>query len=134
MTGGDCLGPAELSARLGISSGSGTELVDRLERSGHLLRERHPHDRRRVALRPTESAVTDVLAALGPLVAAVDELADEFTPDEQETITRYLRAAARRLLEFAHPTPTSGGEALAGARDPAREDESSSTSPMVPWH
>ena len=111
MTGGDCLGPAELSARLGISSGSGTELVDRLERSGHLLRERHPHDRRRVALRATESAVADVLTALSPLLAAVAELADDVTPDEQETITRDLREAARRMLEFAHPptAPTSGG-------------------------
>ena len=96
-------GPAELSTRLGISTGSGTELIDRLERSGHLVRERHPSDRRRVALRPTESAVADVLAALGPLLAAINELAADFTPDEQETITRYLHEAARRLRDYAYP-------------------------------
>ena len=106
------LGPAELSARLGISTGSGTELVDRLERSGHLVRERHPHDRRRVALRATESTVADVLAALSPLLVAINALAADFTPDEQETITRYLREAARRLRDYAHPAAppsTSGG-------------------------
>lgn len=101
MTSG--LGPAELSARLGISTGSGTELVDRLERSGHLVRVRHPNDRRRVALQPTESAVADVLAALGPLLAAINELAADFTRDEQDTIMRYLREAARRLRDYAHP-------------------------------
>jgi DNA-binding MarR family transcriptional regulator len=57
MTSHQPLGPAELSARLGISTGSGTELVDRLERSGHLHRRRHPSDRRRVSLHPTETAV-----------------------------------------------------------------------------
>ena len=103
MTGRESLGPVELSTRLGISTGSGTELVDRLERSGHLRRERHPHDRRRVALRPTESAVAGVLTALAPLIADLDQIAGDFTPAEQEAITRYLREAAHRLRDYAHP-------------------------------
>lgn len=60
------LGPAELSARLGISTGSGTELVDRLEQAGHLQRRRDTHDRRRVLLHPSPTAVEAVLAELTP--------------------------------------------------------------------
>ncbi|CAA9354351.1 MAG: Transcriptional regulator, MarR family [uncultured Frankineae bacterium] len=53
MTSSAQLGPPELSARLGISSGSGTELVDRLEQAGQLVRQRDTEDRRRVLLQMT---------------------------------------------------------------------------------
>lgn len=101
MNAPSALGPAELSARLGISTGSATELVDRLERAGHLRRRRDERDRRRVALEPTESAVASILGELGPLFAALDALADDFEPQEQEAITRYLRTAAQRMRAFA---------------------------------
>ena len=94
------LGPAELSVRLGISTGSATELVDRLEQAGHLKRHRDARDRRRVDLQPTESAVRDILGELGPLFTALDALADDFTPGQQEAITRYLRAAAQRMNTY----------------------------------
>ncbi len=102
MTSHQPLGPAELSARLGISTGSGTELVDRLERSGHLHRQRHPSDRRRVSLHPTETAVARILTTLRPLFDDLDPLADDFTPAEQDVIGRYLLAARQRLAEFHH--------------------------------
>lgn len=104
MTAGDePLGPVELSARLGISTGSGTELVDRLERAGHLLRERHPHDRRRVVLRATDVAVSRLLAELGPLFTALDELDASLSPEERRAVERYLREAARRMTSYAAP-------------------------------
>jgi len=94
------LGPAELSARLGISTGSGTELVDRLERAGHLERHRDTHDRRRVSLRASSSAMQSVIGELAPLLASLDSLAGDFSPAEQEVIARYLRAAAERIRHF----------------------------------
>ncbi|MDN5804814.1 MAG: MarR family transcriptional regulator, partial [Microlunatus sp.] len=42
------VGPTWLSARLGLTPAAATELVDRLERAGHLARERDQTDRRRV--------------------------------------------------------------------------------------
>lgn len=95
------IGPVELSARLGISSGSGTELADRLEQKGHVERHRHPEDRRRVMLHAAPAAVGRILEELGPLFTALDRLADDFTPAEQEVIGRYLRAAAERLAGYA---------------------------------
>lgn len=94
-------GPAELSARLGISTGSGTELVDRLERAGHVERHRHPQDRRRLTLQPTDSAVGAVLGELAPLFGALDALAAELDPAEQAVVVRYLRSAADRMRAFA---------------------------------
>lgn len=101
MDAPDAIGPAELSGRLGISTGSGTELVDRLEAAGHLARHRHPQDRRRITLQATENAVTAVIGELTPLLADIDSLTMDFTPQEQDVITRYLRAAAARMRHFA---------------------------------
>lgn len=49
-------GVGELGAWLGLSSGSVTALVDRLERAGHVERVRDHPDRRRVSLRVTDAA------------------------------------------------------------------------------
>ncbi len=104
MTAEEPIGPAELSARLAISTGSGTELVDRLETAGHLQRHPHQTDRRRRILQPTPAAVDRILGQLGPLFTALDDLADGFTPEEQSTVIRYLRAAADCLNEYAENT------------------------------
>jgi MarR family transcriptional regulator, organic hydroperoxide resistance regulator len=95
------LGPVELASRLGISSGSGTELADRLERSGHLHRRRAVDDRRRVVLEPDEGSVARLLGELAPLFAELDRLAATFTPDEQAAIIRYFTAAADRVRAHA---------------------------------
>lgn len=101
MTAREPLGPAELSSRLAISTGSGTELIDRLEAAGHLERHPHPTDRRRRTLHPSRSAVGRILAELGPLFRELDDLAETFDPQEQATIARYLRGAARRMTACA---------------------------------
>src|ERR671932_2615494 len=51
----DSLGTGELTSRLGISPAATTELVDRLERAGHVLRRRDESDRRREPVTPTPS-------------------------------------------------------------------------------
>lgn len=101
MTSPGRVGPAELAERLGISSGSASELVDRLEAAGHLRRDRHPTDRRRVTLTATDGAVGRILQILGPLFDDLDTLAREFTPDEQDAIRRFLRGAEHRLHGYA---------------------------------
>jgi MarR family transcriptional regulator, organic hydroperoxide resistance regulator len=100
LTAGGGIGPHELSARLRISSGSATELVDRLERSGHLRRERDGRDRRRVTLQVTDTATAQVLGELGPLFTALDDLDDGFTEQELDAVARYLRLAARSMRSY----------------------------------
>jgi DNA-binding MarR family transcriptional regulator len=95
------LGPVELASRLGISSGSGTELADRLERAGHLHRRRTADDRRRVVLEPDEASIERMLGELAPLFRELDALATSFSPVEQATIARYLTAAADRVRAHA---------------------------------
>lgn len=101
LTADPPLGPVELAARLGISSGSGTELADRLERAGHLHRRRAVDDRRRIVLEPDEASIARILGELAPLFAELDRLAGTFSAAEQAAITRYLTAAAQRVRAHA---------------------------------
>jgi DNA-binding MarR family transcriptional regulator len=90
----DSLGPVELGNRLGMRSASATELVDRLEGTGHVRRVRHPRDRRRVILEITDTGRHAVMAELGPLLARFDRVADDLGPEGNATVVRYLRAIA----------------------------------------
>jgi DNA-binding MarR family transcriptional regulator len=98
---GSQLGPVELGHRLGISTGSATELADRLERADHIARVRSGSDRRRVSLVPQAKTVGRILGELGPLFDGLDDIARQFTPDEQLAIQRYLRRAAAELERHA---------------------------------
>jgi DNA-binding MarR family transcriptional regulator len=106
MTATAPVGPVDLGTRLGISSGSATGLVDRLEAAGHVKRHPHPADRRRLVLSPTDRSIGLVLDQLRQLIERMDELAQEFEPSERSTIERYLRGAADRIRAHAQ-TPLS---------------------------
>ncbi len=90
MTSEDALGPVELGALVGLTSGSATGLVDRLERAGHVQRHRDPHDRRRLILEPTERTLNETEVELQPLNDALQDLAETYTEDERAAIARFL--------------------------------------------
>lgn len=89
------LSPGALTAETLVTSGTMTNRVDRLERSGLVQRHPDPSDRRGVLVRLTpagrevvDAALTDLLASERPLLAGLSE-------GDQETLARLLR----RLLE-----------------------------------
>lgn len=84
------LPPSELSERLAISTASMTTAIDRLEALGHVTREPHPTDRRRVLVVPTEDSRREAMSLLMPMILAIDAEIDHFTDDEQRVITDYL--------------------------------------------
>lgn len=95
------VGPTWLSARLGLTPAAATELVDRLEKVGHLARERDHSDRRRVNLIPTERSLTEVNRQLRPLLDAVDAVAEEFSTEERTAIRRFLAEVVAIYTAFA---------------------------------
>ncbi len=94
------LGPLQLSALVGISTGSASELVDRLEQTGHVERRRNHHDRRRVTLHSSPDGTGRILGELGSLFNDLDALDSSLSPDQRDTISRYLRRAAELLRQF----------------------------------
>jgi DNA-binding MarR family transcriptional regulator len=95
------IGPVELGRLLGISSGSATTLVDRLEQVGYVERHNHPGDRRRLIVRPTPMALALVADRFAPLKEKLDELAATFTGTERVAIHAFLTEVATVYRHFA---------------------------------
>ena len=108
----ESIGTGELTGRLGISPAATTELVDRLERAGHVLRRRDEKDRRRVRLSPSPSATEEVLAHLSPLLDALDAVIEDVPDEDREVVRRYLAAVTDVYRSWAagdaHGRPSDG--------------------------
>ena len=66
-TAGEPISSGELGHQMGLSGAGMTYLVDRLIESGHIRREPHPADRRKVTLRYAELGLDNATAFFGPL-------------------------------------------------------------------
>jgi len=84
------IGPSELARRLQMTSGAMTALVDRLEESGHVVRERHPADRRRVLVKRTKKADEDLTAEIAPMAMQILELAESLDDAERQAVGRFF--------------------------------------------
>ncbi|MFF3685843.1 MarR family winged helix-turn-helix transcriptional regulator [Streptomyces sp. NPDC002187] len=75
----------------GLTTGSATRLVDRLERAGYVTRERDAHDRRRVLV----SLVPERMAEFGALWERVGgpwaAMFDAYSDDEIALLTAHMR-------------------------------------------
>ncbi len=89
-TAGEQLTPGMLGARLGLTTGATTALVDRLERAGHVRRSRESADRRRVTLHQQETAAAVGAAFFGPLGDRMDAALSGFTDAELDAAARFL--------------------------------------------
>jgi DNA-binding MarR family transcriptional regulator len=88
--------PGELARYLGVSTASMTAVVDRLERSGHVRRERHASDRRSIYVIPTRDTDQEVRKTLGAMhermLSAVIDMTPEETRVVMDTLTRLQEA------------------------------------------
>lgn len=88
------LAPRALGAALGLTSGSVTTLLDRLEGRGLVRRMPHPTDRRSLSLEATARARETIEASREPLAAIGLAIAGKLG-------TERARAAAKQLNDFA---------------------------------
>jgi DNA-binding MarR family transcriptional regulator len=81
---------ADVARYLGIATASATALVDRLEKSGHLIRSPHPTDRRRILITHTAEADEQLRATLADMHARMMAATRGLTDDEVETVVSFL--------------------------------------------
>nr|WP_257793682.1 MarR family transcriptional regulator [Arthrobacter sp. zg-Y895] len=113
----EALTAGQLSARLGTSSGATTAVIDRLERIGHIHRNRSHADRRKVTLHFEPLAMQLAGAYFGPLGALTDEVMSRYTETELRTILGFMQAIREtydrhikdRQSDGAGAAPVSGG-------------------------
>lgn len=82
--------PGWLGRRLGLTSASTTELIDRLEAAGHVRRRRSDQDRRKVELSVTDEAVSLGWDFFGPLLAGMVEAMETQAPEELDVAEQML--------------------------------------------
>jgi len=89
MTAGS-LTPSELSRRLDISTAATTLVVDRLVALGHVQREAHASDRRKVIVTPAAASVTRAVEELMPVIGGVATVTRDLPPEERAVIAGFL--------------------------------------------
>ena len=109
MSGAGGLGPSDLARRLHMTTGATTTLLDRLEARGHVERERHPSDRRKVIVHVTPHARDEVLQHVRPMTAEIMALAEGLTEDQRQTVGAFLDEVAAIVARHAtRPVPPAG--------------------------
>jgi DNA-binding MarR family transcriptional regulator len=108
------LSPTEIADRLGVSTAATTGAIDRLVKAGHVSRQPHSSDRRRLLIVPRPESVRRAMASLMPMILETNALLDDYTDEERATITGYLSRTVEvltRTLEGGDAEsaqPTSG--------------------------
>ena len=87
--------PTMLSDYLGISTGSATAAIDRLERAGFVRRVPNSHDRRGIIIEPVEGQQERLLSAYHQLRSRYAELIEGISDDELDVINRFLKGIER---------------------------------------
>lgn len=82
--------PSDLARLTGLTTGTITGVINRLERDGYVQRKRAPTDRRKVIVVLTGKDMEAFDALFGSMVAGFAELCAKFSLAELRTITEYL--------------------------------------------
>ena len=101
---GRALSPKEIIAHLGISSGSGTALLDRLEKHGYVRRLPNPDDRRGVLISLDGEASQGVIALHDKVKGSFREATSGLSIHDLDVVADFLLRISR-LAEIARSVP-----------------------------
>lgn len=87
------LGPSALARRAGLHPATVTGILDRLQRSGWVTRDRDPDatDRRAVTVRALRDRNAELFQLFSGMNASVDEICAEYTDHDLELLADFLR-------------------------------------------
>lgn len=96
--------PTELAHRVEISTAAMTLVLNRLEDRGHVRRDRHPSDGRKLIVTASEDAATEAERLVEPLIGEVEAQIAAMTEEERATVAKFLDDLIR-----AYDRSTPGG-------------------------
>lgn len=91
--------PSELSRYTGLSSGSTTAMIDRLEKSGLVKRQSNPNDRRGTLIVIDREAALNVRPLFTSVRVAQNQLLDGYSQQELEVLSDYFKRSAAMFDE-----------------------------------
>lgn len=86
--------PGDLAAHLSVSTAAITSVIRRLQERGQIVVAPHPADARSKVLRPS---LRDINSPVDDLTRRVEEIGEEFTPEQTVVITRFLRRLTEEI-------------------------------------
>ncbi|MGJ0390303.1 MarR family winged helix-turn-helix transcriptional regulator [Microbacterium sp. CGR1] len=89
--------PGSLAAHLNVSTAAITSLLRRLQERGQIVIAPHPADARSKVLRPS---LRDLHSPADELTQRVESIASEFTPEQTEAVTRFLRRLSEEINDL----------------------------------
>ncbi len=88
------LSPSALATRAGVHPATMTGILDRLERSGWVARDRDQADRRAVVVRAVADQGGELYRLYGGMRAALNDICAEYDVEQLELIAGFLRRVA----------------------------------------
>lgn len=82
--------PTELARLLGISTAAMTLVLNRLESAGHLRRDPHPSDRRKLIVTASDETSHRAYGQVEPLIRGVESLIDSMEEAERVVVEKFL--------------------------------------------
>jgi DNA-binding MarR family transcriptional regulator len=83
--------PSDLAARLGLTTGAMTKVLDRLERSGYVARSADPADRRRITISADSARLADLAEAYAPMGERISRHLAGYSTAELEAVLKFMR-------------------------------------------
>lgn len=105
---GTPLAASDLRRRLNVSVGAVTYIIDRLVRSGHVHREAHPADRRKVILRYSEQGFHLAQTYFAPIGEQYRDALSDLPDDDLSCAERVLGALLDAMRGPGTPAANSG--------------------------
>lgn len=84
------LPPTELAARLSVTTAGITQVIDRLERAGHVVRERQLTDKRRVLVCPVAKSIAQTYLHIAPMLHGLGNVLRALNGEDRSVIETFL--------------------------------------------
>jgi DNA-binding MarR family transcriptional regulator len=84
------LPPTELAGRLSVTTAGITQVIDRLERAGHAVRQRQLNDKRRVLVCPQPESVAQAYRHIAPMLHGLNNVLGALEGKNRSVVEAFL--------------------------------------------
>lgn len=89
----------QLAQLTGLTTGAVTNVIDRLEQAGHVIRDKDPNDRRRVVVKPAPEGSAHISPMFQSVMNSTLKIITQYTEQEMLLILDFIRKCNEMTLD-----------------------------------